>query len=89
MNWNGTPRVGGGSERLLFQGTSGDFTTKFAQNDVSFNGFTGYRTVDYGSYYEVTAVPEPSTYMVGALALGAILWTRRQQLRRWAAAVAR
>jgi autotransporter-associated beta strand protein len=88
MNWNGTPRVGGGSERLLFQGTSGDFTTKFAQNDVSFNGFTGYRTVDYGSYYEVTAVPEPSTYVAGLLAIVVVACTqyrRATKLRKRAA----
>jgi hypothetical protein len=65
-NWNGTAITGGGTERLLFAGTTTDFTSLFAQSDVTFNGLAGYDAVQFGGYYEITAVPEPATWVGGA-----------------------
>src|SRR5207302_2939673 len=36
-NWDGTIALGGGSERLLFAGSSTDFISNYDQSDVSFN----------------------------------------------------
>ena len=85
INWAGTPFTGGGPERLLFQGNSGTFTGQFDQGDVSFNGMVGYAVIDFGDFYEVTAVPEPATWLSGALLLGALAVTQRRRLRRWGA----
>ena len=56
---------------------SGAFTT-----DVSLP--TGYQ-LDYTStalLLEMTAVPEPSTWLAGALAFASLLFTQRRRLRR-------
>lgn len=57
MNWNGTPITGGGTERLLFAGTTTDFTNVFAQNKVTFNGNPGYAAIQFSGFYEIV----PST----------------------------
>ena len=80
-NWNGVPVTGGSGDRLLFTGEPIDFTSRYTQDDVYFNNVMGYRTFDYGSYYEVTAVPEPSTYLAGALALAAVAFAQRRRLK--------
>jgi hypothetical protein len=80
-NWNGDANMGGGPERLLFSGNTADFTTQYSQSDVSFNGMTGYNIYQFGGFYEVTAVPEPSTWVGAALALAAIGFTQRRRLR--------
>jgi autotransporter-associated beta strand protein len=81
-NWNGVPGIGGGTERLLFAGTASDFTNIYSQNEVSFNGVTGYNVTQFTGYYEVTSVPEPSTWIGGALTLAAIGFTQRRRLRK-------
>ena len=81
INWNGIPDAGGGTERLLFAGTTTSFTSLYAQSDVSFNGLAGYNAIQIGGYYEITAVPEPSTYIAGALALATIGFHQARRLR--------
>ncbi len=82
-NWDGTPVVGGSGDRLLFSGTATDFTTKYNQTDVSFNGMTGYAVDQFSGYYEVTGlvpVPEPTTILGGLLALGTLGYSQRRRL---------
>lgn len=81
-NWDGIPVDGGSGDRLLFAGTSGAFSALYDQSEVSFNGILGYVPVDFGTYYEITAVPEPSTWIGGALALAALGFTQRRRLSR-------
>ena len=75
--------TGGRGDRLLFSGLATDFTTAFGQTDVSFNGVTGYVVDQFLGFYEVTAVPvpEPSTWIAAALALGAIGFSQRKRVR--------
>lgn len=77
-NWDGIIG-GGGSERLLFAGVTSDFTTLYTQADVTFNGFAGYQAIQFVDFFEVTPVPEPSTWVAGTLALLAVGYT---QLRK-------
>ncbi len=85
LNWSGTPNAAGGTDRLLFSGQAGTFTGLFGQNEVSFNGVSGYKPIQFGSdaasyYYEITAVPEPAT-IIGAFAfLGLIVLRERRQV---------
>ena len=83
INWDGVPVTGGSGDRLLFSGLATDFTTAFGQTDVSFNGVTGYVVDQFLGFYEVTAVPvpEPSTWIAAALALGAIGFSQRKRVR--------
>ena len=81
-NWTGTPNAQGNAlaDRLIFDsnqsGNLGNFSfTGFASGAVQFD--LG------GGYYEITpvAVPEPSTYVGGFLALGGIGYFHRKRLR--------
>jgi MYXO-CTERM domain-containing protein len=82
-NWDGTPYTGGGAERLFFAGSTTDFTNSYSQADVMFNGVAGYNAVQIApGYYEITAVPEPTTWVAGALALGALAFTQRRRLAK-------
>jgi hypothetical protein len=84
-NWDGIPYAGGGTECLLFAGSPTDFTDLYSQSDVSFNGVAGYIAIPSGSgYYEIAAVPEPTTWLTGALAFGALAvahWRRLSKRR--------
>ena len=88
INWNGVPVTGGSGDRLLFQGFATAFASAYGQNDVSFNGVVGYDVIQFFgdiNYYEVTAlapVPEPGTWLAGALVLGVLGWTQRRRLAR-------
>ncbi len=82
-NWQGTAGTSGGGDQLLFSGTSSTFMSAYDQDSVMFNGITGYGLYDFGSYYEVfalTAVPEPSTWIAGILAVVAVGYTQRRRL---------
>ncbi len=85
INWDGTPVTGGAGDRLLFSGLLADFTSKYSQTDVSFNGNTGYAVAQFGDYYEVTSgvvpVPEPTTWLAGFLALGTLGYSQRRRLQ--------
>ena len=84
LNWSGTASTvgGSGSDRLIFSGISSAFTNAFAQADVSFGGFgTGYSAVQFdASYFEIVAVPEPTTIFGGLVLLGLAGW--RESRRR-------
>ena len=80
-NWNGTANTVGSAstDRLIFASDQ-------SANLSSFN-FAGYApgAVEFslgGGYYEITPVPEPATYVTGALALGALGYHRRRRLCR-------
>lgn len=81
IDWNGTALTGGGAERLLFSGLATDFTTQYAQSDVFFNGLMGYSVVQFTGYYEVTAIPEPGTWIAAFAAVVVIGSTQRRRLR--------
>ena len=71
----------GATDRLIF-----DVSQSSNLNSFSFTGYAGATQFDLGNgYYEVaplSAVPEPSTYVAGALALGALCYHQRKRLRR-------
>ncbi len=60
-----------GVDRLLFAGSMSDFSSLFNQSSILFNGESGYELTSFGSYYEVSAVPEPQT--VWSLILGGVI----------------
>jgi autotransporter-associated beta strand protein len=86
LNWTGTVNAPGGTDQLLFKGVISDFTGKFSQSDVSFNGVTGYNifqiTTGTNGYYEVTEVPEPSTWVAGALVFATLVISQRRRFNR-------
>jgi hypothetical protein len=66
---------------LLFAGTTTDFTSKYTQSEVSFNGVLGYDAIQFSGFFQVTPIPEPATWIGGALALAAVSYTQRRRLR--------
>jgi hypothetical protein len=81
-NWEGAPFTGNGSEQLLFAGNTTDFTNVYNQADVIFNGITGYDAIQFAGFYEITAIPEPSTWIAAALALATLLYGRLRFRKR-------
>jgi fibronectin-binding autotransporter adhesin len=81
INWDGIPATGNGTERLLFAGNVSSFTSLYNQSDVSFDGVSGYQAIQFSGFFEITEVPEPSTWFAAALALGAIGFSQRKRLR--------
>jgi autotransporter-associated beta strand protein len=83
INWDGIPGIGGSGDRLLFNGLVTDFTGKYAQNDVTFDGVTGYTAIQIATglnpFYEIVGivVPETDTYAAGMLMLGILLVRRK------------
>ena len=61
---------GASTDHLYFAGTASSFTGLYSQSDVSFNGASGYMTIQGSGYYEVVPVPEASTWISGLLTLG-------------------
>lgn len=52
------------------------------QGDISFNGVAGYAAISFGGYYEIVAVPEP-TSVLGVLGLLALIaYRERRRVRR-------
>lgn len=85
LNWTGTGGTAGGTDQLLFAGTTTDFTSQFDQSDVSFNGVQGYNAIQIAAgYYEIVEVPEPTTWHAAALTLGVIGFSQRKRLRIYA-----
>jgi autotransporter-associated beta strand protein len=91
LNWSGTPITGGGSEQLLF-GTGGVLPgidpTQLSQ--IQFIDPVGFAGGTYSASFAATnlneivpglPIPEPSTWITGALALAAIGFTQRRLLR--------
>lgn len=88
-DWSGTPVTGGGSEQILFGGTAtGLSATQLTQ--VSFYSDAGSTLLantalilaDGEIVPGLTAVPEPSTWVAGALALLAVGYTQRRRFQR-------
>jgi len=73
-----------GTDHLYFTGATSDFSSAFAPTEVSFNGTLGYAAISFSGYYEIVAVPEPTT-VLGALGLLAFLAyrERRRVSRLW------
>lgn len=80
INWDGIAGTGGGTEALLFAGTTTAFTSIYNQADVSFNGIAGYDAVQFTGFYEITKVPEPGTWIGGSLALAALAFSQRRRI---------
>ena len=84
-NWVGNAAGGtdGTDDRLMFTGLASDFTTSFAQSDISFNGANGYAAITFGADFEIvpiTAVPEPTTTaLIGSIALCALIGYRERR----------
>ena len=89
-NWQGTAGIGGGVERLLFGGSASEFTSRFSQNEVTFDGIEGYSAVQFGDYYEIATpgfaeVPEPLTVFGGLMLLGMAGYRERRRVGAWLA----
>ncbi len=74
LNWSGS-LSGGGTDQLLFVGSAATFTGLYDQSDVSFNGLTGYNTVQFSGFYEIVPIPEPSTWGAGLLTVAVLGWS--------------
>lgn len=90
---SGTANVDGGAltnDRLLFVNDPGFTLTDLANwqfsNDTGTNFALGGREISYNGYYEIVPVPEPATWLGGALLLGAcvLLPVVQQRMRRTA-----
>lgn len=79
VNWTA---AGANADHLYFSGSSSTFTGQFTQAEVSFNGISGYQVTDFGTYFEVSGVPEPSTWAAAALSLAFVGYTQRRRVRK-------
>ena len=86
-NWTGTPFTDNsatGNDRLLF-GIDPGLTAaqlanvRFFDDSGAFIG--GGEIIGYGNMFEMVAVPESSTWLAAALALGAIGFSQRKRVR--------
>lgn len=86
LNWTGTIGTGNGTDQVYF-GTDANGLTSSQLNQISFysdNGTTLLGTAQIlgdGEIVPLAAVPEPATWIAGALTLAAILLGVRHRLR--------
>jgi autotransporter-associated beta strand protein len=87
-HWTGSAGSDG-LDRLLFLAnpnlTTNDLRFVQFTNDAGLNFTTGGMIIGYNGYYElvpITAVPEPATWIGGALALLALVFARGHRTRR-------
>jgi autotransporter-associated beta strand protein len=84
-NWSGTPLTGSGTDQLYF---GSDATGLTAAQLLDFQFYSGAGTGAYGAGAiilatgEVVPIPEPSTWIAGALVFGTLLISQRQRLAR-------
>jgi hypothetical protein len=71
--------VDGTDDRLVFQQ---DQATNILNGAFNFNGLGAQEIMLDSGFFEVTAVPEPSTWVAGFLTLGVIGFTQRRRLRK-------
>ena len=69
------------TDHLYFTGNASDFTGVFIQADVVFNGIAGYSALQQTGFYEITAVPEPSTWVGAGVITGLAGWSQRRRLQ--------
>jgi autotransporter-associated beta strand protein len=83
-NWSGTSTTGGGTEAILF-GTNTSGLTQQQLDSVQFYSGSGTGAFPMGAVIlsdgEIVPAPEPSTWIGGSLALGAIWFTQRRRIR--------
>ncbi len=93
-NWSGTPVTGGGAEQILF-GTDATALTAAQLNQITFYsdggvtslGTAAFATANNGEIVPTFApVPEPGTWLAGALVFGTLLVSQRRRLLRKATA---
>ena len=86
-DWTGTPFTDNsatGNDRLLF-GVDPGLTAaqlanvRFFDDSGAFIG--GGEIIGYGNMFELVAIPEPSTWLAAALALGVIGFSQRKRVR--------
>jgi hypothetical protein len=88
LNWTGTPFTGGGTDQLFF-GTDSSGLTDSQLSQIAFYSDAGDTFLGVGGYGgdgEVVPVPEPSTWIAGALLFGAIGFSQRRRMRKLLAA---
>jgi hypothetical protein len=84
-HWTGNPGSNG-LDHLLFATnpnlTANDLRSVQFTNDAGSNFATGGMIIDYNGYYELVPVPEPATWVAGALTLVALLSAKGYRMRR-------
>jgi autotransporter-associated beta strand protein len=86
LNWTGTIGTGDGTDQVYF-GTDSNGLSSTQLNQISFfsdDGTTLLGTAQIladGEIVPLAPVPEPATWIVGALALAAVGFTQRRKLR--------
>jgi autotransporter-associated beta strand protein len=87
-NWTGTAgsdNSATGNDRLLFAADPGLTNAQLANiaffNDSNVAFTVGGTLIAYGNEFELVPVPEPSTWLAAALALGAVGFSQRKRVR--------
>jgi hypothetical protein len=89
FNWSGNPLTGNGTDQLYF-GTNATGLTPTQLLQISFYSDTGSTFLGFGSWgtdldgevVPLAPVPEPSTWIGAALALGTITVMQQKRVRR-------
>src|SRR5205823_14184426 len=89
LNWTGTLFADNGSstnDRLLFQADPGFSAGQLAQfqfyNDSGSALGAGAMEIGFNGLFEIVPIPEPKTWVAGALALIGLFATQRRRLAR-------
>ena len=88
LNWTGTPLTGGGTDQLFF-GTDSSGLTETQLSQIAFYSDEGDTFLGVGSYVgdgEVAPVPEPGTWLAGALVFAAVGFSQRRRMQKLLAA---